>query len=63
MPHHLIDEYERRQRRPVSVGDAVFWFLLGLMVVLVTGITLALAFHVVERVAVETAQADRIGRY
>lgn len=63
MPDHPIDEYERRNRRRISAGDVIFAVLLCIAVVGATAIVLSVAFHVVERVAVETAQAKRIGRY
>ncbi|WP_428516331.1 hypothetical protein [Roseovarius sp.] len=63
MPDFMIEKYERSQTQPANVGDAVLWFLLGLKVVLVTSTLLALTLHVVQRIAVETAVIEQIGRY
>ncbi|WP_421998142.1 hypothetical protein [Roseovarius confluentis] len=63
MAPHLIDEYERSQRQPTNVRDAVFWFLLGLKAVLIASTLLALTLHLAQRIAVETAVIEQIGRY
>ncbi|QFT81189.1 hypothetical protein FIU89_11265 [Roseovarius sp. THAF27] len=63
MPDFMIEKYERNQTQPANPGDAVLWFLLGLKVVLVVSTLLALTLHVVQRVAVETAVIEQIGRY